>query len=45
MYEEYAMDIKTIKFNDKQLDKVSSAIIEERTKGINPFIMGYNSLG
>lgn len=45
MYEEFAMDIKTIKFNDKQLEKVSSAIIEERSKGINPFIMGYNSLG
>ncbi len=45
MYEEYAMDIKTLKFNDRQLDKVSKAILEERAKGVNPFIMGYKSLG
>jgi hypothetical protein len=39
------MDIKTMKFNDRQLDKVTKAILEERAKGINPFIMGYKSLG
>ena len=39
------MDIKTMKFNDKQLDKVAGNILAERGKGINPFIMSYNSLG
>jgi hypothetical protein len=38
MYDQYALDLKTIKFNDKQLKKISDKIVTERQQGISPFV-------
>ena len=45
MYEEYAFDIKILKFSDRYLDRLSSELNEERKQGISPFILGYDRLG